>query len=296
MKIRCFRLLINFCFITLIAYIFSPICLATANLATNSSVIVSSENISTSQLGIKAIDGVIDGYPSDYTKEWVTVGELAGAWIKLTWSSSQNIDKVILHDRISSVENITSGILLFSDGTSINVGTLPNNGTGLEVTFVSKSITWLKFTVSNAVGVNVGLAEIEVYGTTGNQSVLLNWNAVTANSDGTSCNDLAGYKLYYSFTHGGPYSLLQILGKTSLQYDYFVNIPEGTCKTYYFVVTAFDTVKPDGTSDPEGNTYTSGGNNESGYSNEAVATLGTCSFSLASRCRKSSRWNRWEEE
>ena len=46
------------------------------DIAVNSTVSVSSENISTAQLGIKAIDGVIGGCPNDCANEWATVGEL----------------------------------------------------------------------------------------------------------------------------------------------------------------------------------------------------------------------------
>ena len=43
------------------------------NIAGLSSVTVSSQNTATGQLGIKAIDGIVDGYPGDYTKEWATL-------------------------------------------------------------------------------------------------------------------------------------------------------------------------------------------------------------------------------
>ena len=33
----------------------------------------------TGQLVSKAVDGVADGYPGDYTREWATVGQGAGA-------------------------------------------------------------------------------------------------------------------------------------------------------------------------------------------------------------------------
>jgi hypothetical protein len=47
----------------------------------------------------------------------------------------------------------------------VPVGQLPNNGTGLDVTFASLTVTWVKFTIDNAVGANIGLSEIEVFGT-----------------------------------------------------------------------------------------------------------------------------------
>jgi hypothetical protein len=132
------------------------------SLVSLASVTVSSQNTSTGQLGIKAIDGIVDGYPGDYTKEWATLGQLAGAWIRLTWSSAVTVSKVILHDRPNSTDNILAGTLLFSDGSSVPVGALPNNGSGLTVSFPTKTVTWVQFRVDSAAGANIGLAEFEV--------------------------------------------------------------------------------------------------------------------------------------
>ncbi len=134
------------------------------NLASTASVSVSSENAGTGQLGIKAVDGIVEGYPGDYTKEWATLGELAGAWIKLSWSSAVSVSHVVLFDRPNLTDNILGGTLLFSDGSSVVVGALPNNGAGLAVTFAPKTITWVQFQIDNAVGDNIGLAEIAVIG------------------------------------------------------------------------------------------------------------------------------------
>ena len=134
-----------------------------SNIAGSASVAVSSENTSTGQLGIKAIDGVIAGSPGDYKREWATVGQLAGAWITLTWSAPQTISSVILYDRPNLTDNVTSGTLLFSDGSSVAVGALPNNGAAYNVLFPSRTVTWVKFRVDTAVGLNIGLAEFQVY-------------------------------------------------------------------------------------------------------------------------------------
>lgn len=136
----------------------------TINIAPSASVSVSSENTSTGQLGIKAVDKVINGWPSDSTKEWATVRQLAGAWITLSWGQPQEISQIRLYDRPNLTDNIRSGTLFFSDGSSIPVGTLPNSGTRFSVDFASKSVTWIRFRVDSAVGSNIGLAEIEVYG------------------------------------------------------------------------------------------------------------------------------------
>ncbi len=83
---------------------------------------MSSENAGTGQLGIKAVDGIVEGFPGDYTKEWATLGELAGAWIKLSWSSAVSVSQVVLFDRPNLTDNILGGTLLFSDGSSVVVG------------------------------------------------------------------------------------------------------------------------------------------------------------------------------
>jgi hypothetical protein len=135
------------------------------NLATTATVTVSSENASTGQQRTKAIDGIVDGSPppGDYTKEWATNGQLAGAWLRLTWSGNTTVSQVVLYDRINLTDNITSATLTFSDGSSVTAGALPNNGTPLTVSFVSKTVTWVQVTVNSAVGQNIGLAEIAVH-------------------------------------------------------------------------------------------------------------------------------------
>lgn len=136
------------------------------NLATIATVSVSSEATAYQQLGIKAIDGIVDGSPApgDYTKEWSTNGQLAGAWINLSWSAPVTVSQVVLYDRPNLTDNITAGTLLFSDGSTVSVGALPNNGAPLAVSFTSRTVTALTFTVNSATGQNIGLAEIAVIG------------------------------------------------------------------------------------------------------------------------------------
>ena len=130
------------------------------------SVTASSQNTSTGQTAAKAIDGVIDGYPGDYTKEWATVGGGAGSWLKLTWTSSQTINDVVLYDRPNTNDQVTGGTLTFSDGSTVTVPALNNNGAATTVTFPTKTTTSVLFTVTSVSSTtqNVGLAEIEVFG------------------------------------------------------------------------------------------------------------------------------------
>ena len=133
------------------------------NLAHSAGVTSSTENSSRGQDALKAIDGLVDGYPTNHMAEWAAVGELNGAWIQLTWSAAQSVDRVVLHDRINSEDQILGATLTFSDGTTMTLGPLPNQGAPLQIDFSSRSVTWIRLTVTSARGSNTGLAEFEVY-------------------------------------------------------------------------------------------------------------------------------------
>ena len=137
------------------------------NIGPQSTASASSDNTTTGQTAAKAVDGVVDGYPGDRTKEWATVGGKAGSWIRLDWTSQYSVDHVVLHDRPGPGDQVLSGTLLFSDGTSLPVGTLPNDGSGLTVTFTPRTVTWITFSIDSvsSTTANIGLAELEVYGT-----------------------------------------------------------------------------------------------------------------------------------
>lgn len=134
-----------------------------SNIAFLANVSVSSESTITGQLGVKAIDGITNGYPHFPDNEWATRGQTDGAWIKLSWPKAYTVSKIIIYDRPNLNDNIISATLNFSDGSLINVGTLPNNGKGYEIDFTAKIIEWVKLTVDEAVGENIGLSEFEVY-------------------------------------------------------------------------------------------------------------------------------------
>jgi len=135
------------------------------NLAGLAQVTASSEDRSSGQLAIRAIDGVIDGYPGDYTKEWATVGGSGGSWIKLTWSSARTVGRMVLFDRPNAADQVTAGTLVFSDGSKVAVGTLNNDGTATTVTFSPRVVTSVQFNVTGVANgtANIGLAEIQVY-------------------------------------------------------------------------------------------------------------------------------------
>jgi hypothetical protein len=133
------------------------------NLAPLASVSASSENAGRSQDAFKATDGIVDGYPHDPTTEWASVGQLSGAWIRLDWASVHTVSQVVLHDRINLEDQILGATLTFSDGSSVPVGVLSNDGTGLQIEFAPRNVTWVRLTVTSARGSNTGLAEFKVY-------------------------------------------------------------------------------------------------------------------------------------
>lgn len=106
----------------------------------------------------KAIDGIALIHAQG---EWASSGEMT-PWIKLSWTEEKSIDKIKLYDRANGVDYIKSGTLTFSDGSSIAVGELPNDGAVYFVEFSPKNVTWVKFAVDNGGGSNVGLSEFEV--------------------------------------------------------------------------------------------------------------------------------------
>ena len=137
-----------------------------SNLALSATATASSQNTSTSQTANKAIDGVIDGYPGDYTREWATQGGGAGSWLKLTWTSPQTVTQVVLYDRPNLDDQITAGTIQFSDGSSLSVGPLNNNGSATTYTFAARTITSLQLNITavSSSTQNIGLSEIQVFG------------------------------------------------------------------------------------------------------------------------------------
>ncbi|MCU7865386.1 MAG: PIG-L family deacetylase [Candidatus Thiodiazotropha sp. (ex Lucinoma borealis)] len=135
------------------------------NIAPSATITASSENVSTSQTAVKAIDGVASGYPVDFSREWSTVGQGAGSWIELTWSNSQTVDRIVLHDRPNGNDQITAATLNFSDGSVLSVGALENGGSATEIVFTPRIISSVRLTVDQVSpsSINIGLAEIEVY-------------------------------------------------------------------------------------------------------------------------------------
>jgi hypothetical protein len=116
--------------------------------------------------GEGAVDGIVDLDAEINAHEWVSRGERETAMIRLSWDSPQTVRRVWLFDRPDPGDHITAGVLLFSDGSAVRVGELPNDAKSCkELSFPPKTITWVIFAI-DAVSeetANPGLAEMAVF-------------------------------------------------------------------------------------------------------------------------------------
>ena len=142
-------------------------------------ITASSENSSDSrwddQSAVKAVDGIADGYATGLANkhtrfpwaEWVTKNEGKGAWLNLAFNEEYKVSTIKLYDRPNTDDQITASHLELDDGTRIEVGELPNDGSvkiiNLGEEKVVKNIKFVVDKVSDSTTA-VGLAEIEVLG------------------------------------------------------------------------------------------------------------------------------------
>jgi hypothetical protein len=106
---------------------------------------------------------VIDGITGQQgTGEFVVGSNDTAPWVRLTWPTLRNVDKVVLYDRSNTSDWVQGGTLTFSDGSSITVPALPNNGTPRAITFAQKAVKWVQFDVTKPAGL-VGLSEFQAW-------------------------------------------------------------------------------------------------------------------------------------
>ncbi|GJN94214.1 hypothetical protein Rhopal_007288-T1 [Rhodotorula paludigena] len=142
---------------------------ASGNLARNATAGASSWAEATQQTPDKAIDGIISGYredgSGDYTKEWASDHETAGAYFTLDWVAPVVANRFVLYDRPNLDDQLTSGSITFSDGSTLPVPALNNDGSATTIDFAEKEFDSLVLSVlstSNTTS-SVGLAEFEIF-------------------------------------------------------------------------------------------------------------------------------------
>lgn len=115
-----------------------------------------SSSFNASYLPSKAVDG-------STSTDWASLGE-ANPWFRVDFSATKKVSKVRIVSRTNQPPVVMTGTLSFSDGSSIAVTDINNNGTFRTIDFATKQITWVKFQVTSGSGTNVGLGEFEVWG------------------------------------------------------------------------------------------------------------------------------------
>ena len=123
-------------------------------------------------------DGVI---MYDGRGEWACNGVVASwgvmhmPWAQLTWDSPVTVDRVVLYDRVTPDEHLAGGTLKFSDGSSLSVTEIPNDGSPKSLEFEPKTVEWVRFEATDGNGKNIGLSEMEVFAARGAETEYVEW-------------------------------------------------------------------------------------------------------------------------
>jgi hypothetical protein len=129
------------------------------NLSRHAAVTASNDGGHASRSPTNAVDG-------DLNTEWVCWDDTSSGtgerWIQLDFAQETDVNRVRLISRSGRSDFFRSGVLEFSDGSSIDVPSLKDSWDGL---FCTKRVTWVRFASAQSTGPRPGLKEFEVYKT-----------------------------------------------------------------------------------------------------------------------------------
>lgn len=131
--------------------------------------------------------GVNDNIISCFDKigEWRPLANDKTPYIEMSWDEPQSIDRIVLYGSVQQGENIRKGLLIFSDGSRVEVSDIPESGKPLVVDFAPKTVTSVRFAVTEYEKA-CALSEMQVY-PTGEKPELAEyiepWKVVTINED-----------------------------------------------------------------------------------------------------------------
>ncbi|AZM44632.1 hypothetical protein DMB38_01350 [Streptomyces sp. WAC 06738] len=157
------------------------------NVAQFAEVSVSSEVNDSTQAGVRAVDGrpPRSSVTGPGHAGWVSTERKP--WIRLDWAEKKRIHKVVLSDRITGDSRVNSGVLWFSDGSSVKVSGIPAGGRK-AVEFRPRHVSWVRFEATGGTGENVGLDEFEAWDDTDMGAFLIersgNWRNLFDRSTG----------------------------------------------------------------------------------------------------------------
>ena len=110
--------------------------------------------------GIKGVDGQGEWAIKSHIYFW---GDRDYPSLKMSWDKEQIVGKLIFYDRPALNQHIGGGELTFSDGSKMQVFSIPNDGTAKVISFPPKKVNWIKFDPTDGDGDQMGLSEIEAY-------------------------------------------------------------------------------------------------------------------------------------
>lgn len=108
---------------------------------------------------------LLAGCPGDPASEW-SATDARNPWIKIEWSEPKVIRTIRLYDKVNMQDQVLAGTLTFSDGGTLPVGRLQNDGqAGTLLAFPPRTVTWVKFTIDKVrTGTqHAGLGGFEVF-------------------------------------------------------------------------------------------------------------------------------------
>ncbi|MGW0229847.1 glycoside hydrolase domain-containing protein [Actinopolymorpha singaporensis] len=116
----------------------------------------------------RAIDGrpIRSGGKDGRNVEWASAGE-QHPWVELRWDRPRTLRTIVLSDRANPDANVNSGRLTFSDGSSLDVADVPDDGEPLRVDVGGRKASWVRFEATGgsgpSAGPGVGLNDIEAW-------------------------------------------------------------------------------------------------------------------------------------
>jgi hypothetical protein len=94
--------------------------------------------------------------------EWIARGESRSAVLRLVWPAPVTVDRVVLHDRVSAIDNILAGTLVFDDGEAVPFDALPPDGRPADIMVGARTVLALTLAITRSSGADAGLGEIQV--------------------------------------------------------------------------------------------------------------------------------------
>ncbi len=135
-------------------------CHAGDNLARQGRIEGNGVNIGSVCNGIKDASAEKEWFVQGKESVW---GDFPAPRVTFTWDRPQTINKVVIHDRADPENHMAACSLKFSDGSVVHVWGIPNDGSAKTVVFEPRRVTQMTMECTDGVGLQIGVAELEIY-------------------------------------------------------------------------------------------------------------------------------------